>query len=401
MRPDRSLRQQIAARHLGCCAALFAWPFAAQAALDWSPSLTQAYVYENNVFDDAGASEAQDLRGTTRRADGVWRQVLGLEGDYRWSRQALHLSAEGSRLQYQHFSEIDREEYALDAAYDWQLTSTWGGRIEYRDQRHAASFADLGNGSLSIQRGRRLAAQLNLKPLPDWRVDAGAERYRLALPLPEASAYRFDSSRVLLALRYLGTSDWDAGVRADLTRGEFSGVPQASHYEERTVRLTLDRQFGAGSHFNAALGWVRREEPGRAAVSGVAASLSFRHPFSSKTALELEAARGIENFSAGGNAMFETRVSAALRWRWSLKTQFSARYQWSRNEFQGSSPALVPDYGGRVDRTQHWTLRIDWSALDWLSLGAYGEYRDRQSNLARQGYNGWTFGIQLRAEPGE
>lgn len=389
--PCVSIRARLAA-------GLTLMPFASQAAFDVEPWASLQYEYDSNVFEESSGDEALDSRGTRERADRVWQEAVGLDAVYELGPQSFRVEAEGRHFDYARFKDVERDEHHLLAAVDWSAGPILSGALNFRNERRAASFADLDSGRLSLQREQTLGALFNLALTPKWTWTFGSELYELELPLPQYPAFELETARLSSALNYGGFADLKAGLFVEYSDGEYSGVPDATRFDEWVAQLTAEYKIGGLSTLTAMIGVVsRNEDRTDEEVSGFAGSLRYQRAISPKTAFMAEAFRRVSSYVAGANALVESGIGAGVNWRPSAKTATELAYNWVRSDFQQDSISSVAAVDGRED--EYGTLRaaVSWDARRWLRIRGFGEYRDRRSNTPDQGFEASLIGVELRA----
>jgi len=374
-------------------------PFAVDAKTTFEPFAEVQYEYNSNLFEESGDREALEQRGTEERSDSAVTGVAGFRSGFEWSRQQLQFDAEGRRVEYDRFSSVDHDEHRIAAAYLWRLGSVLDGDIRYTNERRLASFADLDTSLPSLQRERNLEAGANLMVTPKWRVEAGGGRHWLELPLPEYPSFQLVEDKADLALKYVGFASVSAGILVQYVEGEYSGVPDASSFDETTVQFTAEYVRDEQNRVNGSLGYSSRQEDSTGQDTyGLTGSLGYTRAISGKTSFSAELFRRVSSYSAGANSLTETGVSTGLVWRPSGKTRVEGQYLWTRSVFEQDSISGASAQAGRQDYRSSVRLDVGWDARRWLNLALFGEYRDRHSDQPDQGYNANIVGLRVRAQ---
>lgn len=381
-------------RYRRSAVAMVLLPCAAQAQLDFEPYVGLRYQYNSNVFEEASDEEALEQRGTSERADTALESLVGLLLRFPFGRQQLRLEAEGRRYEYERFGDVDHDEYRLLGALDWTAGDAADGDLFYRAERRLASFADLDTSELRLQTERYAGAGANLDVTPRWRLESGAQLHWLELPLRDYPEFELEETKLDLSVLYAGFGNFASGIHFAYIDGEYSGVPDATAFDELTAQWTGRYKSGL-SAFEASAGVSRRQEDvGDEETTGMTGALAFEHSISPKTSFELELFRRISSYSAGANSLLETGFRGGLRWQVTPKTGLLASALWTRSDFEGDSSVAAED---RKDELGALRLDARWDALRWLALSLFGEYRDRQSSEPRQGFDAAILGIELRA----
>jgi len=381
----------------GCALIALGWSAGAGAELELIPYGSAQYVYYSNVFEVSGRDEAIAQNGTDERDDTALRYTAGAEASATFGQQRLHVQAEGSRVDYDTFTQLDHNEHLVDGGLDWKLGSTVDGVVGYRQERRLASLADLDTSERRLQTDRTGRATVNVNVTPSWRVETGAEIYKTELPLTGAPEFELEEKRGSLGVKYGGLAQVAVGVLAEYTDGEYSGVPFASSYDEKALQLTLDYVLSGISTFKAQAGVVEREDddapPGDDGTRGFTGLIAYDREISVKTKLHTQVYRRLDSYDAGANTLTDTGALVGVSWQATPKILVKTQYQYVRSDFESGTPGNI----GREDRLSAATLDLTYELLQWLSVRPFAEYRDRESNLPDASYNAAVAGLELRA----
>ncbi len=381
-----------------------AWSASARAELDWVPYGGVQVEHQSNLFETEDTDEALRQNGDPQRDDNVLRYIVGVGARYRAGLQTFNLDLEGRRLEYEHFTEIDHDEHAIDGEWLWKVGSQVDGFLRYHQERRVASFADLNISDLTQQFDRSLEGNAGWLMTPRWRLEAGGRGYRSELPLPNYPEFMLQENAGTLALKYLGLARLRAGVLGEYIDGEYTGDNNEMKFDEVSMLLTLDYDIANFSTTSLRVGFSDRDltlldatDPANRhdEVSGFTGEFSYTRIFSVKTSASLQAFRRIDSFASGSNAIIDTGVGAALNWRITPKTTMVASYTYSQNKFdaQGGEQA-------RRDDLQLAGVDLRYELLNWLWVRPYWQYRDRDSNTDDQSFINHIVGAELRAHFG-
>lgn len=380
-----------------CALLALGWSAAAGAELELIPYGSAQYVYYSNVFEVSGREEAIAQNGTDERDDTAMRYTAGAEASATFGQQRLHVQAQASRVDYDTFTQLDHNEHLVDGGLDWKAGSTVDGVVGYRQERRLASLSDLDTSERRLQTDRTGRATLNVNVTPAWRVETGAEIYETELPLTGAPEFELEEKRGSLGVKYGGLAQVAVGALAEYIDGEYSGVPFASSYKEKALKLTLDYVLSGISTFKVQAGVVERKDdnapPGDDGTRGFTGLLAYDREISGKTKLYSQVYRRLDSYDAGANTLTDTGALVGVSWQATPRILVNTNYQHTRSDFESGTPGNI----GREDRLHAVTLDVTYELLQWLSLRPFAEYRDRESNLPDASYNAAVAGIELRA----
>ena len=381
----------------------FLAPSVAWAELELVPFGSAQYEHHSNIFEVSGPNEAQQQRGESKRADSVWQGRAGLEASYVAGQQKLEVNGEARKLKYQHFDDLDHDEYSYGGKFSWRLGSTVAGNVAYQQDRKLASFADLDTSELTQQTERRASAMLGYDVTPSWRIEAGAGHNQSKLPLPDDPEFKLQDSNASLELKYHNQGRWATGLLGEVRDGSYSGNEEHERdFKEGTVQLTADYFVSDLSTLRMKVGATQRKEDAGndgedgddGTVSGFTGSFAYGRTISAKTAVDIEIFRRVDSYIAGANALIATGGSTSLNWKPTPTLSLAARYEYTRSSFESDGDT---EDAGRSDRYSGATLELSYEVLRWLTLRPYAGYRNRESSLDTESFEDVITGAELRA----
>lgn len=383
---------------VACVALLAGWSCSAFADLDFNPYVASKAEYISNVFDLSSAEQAVIQRGSTRRADAVMENRVGFDTGYSLSRQHFHFTAEGRRFNYDHFTELDHNEYLLDGGLDWMVTDALNGKLSFRQERRMASFADRQSTQLSLERERKIDGSANLLITPEWRFEVGGRTRKLASPLPGFPAFALSENAGSAGIKYLGFNRLATGLTAEYLAGKYTGVPDATRFDQISLLSETDYIVSGLSTLHLKLGYASRKDRDRGGgtASGFVGSLGYVRQLTGKTSVGIKVFRQIDSYVAGSSSVVATGATIGLTWKATDKITVDASYVYTYSNFKGQgTPGTLTS--GRGDHYQYSLLRLTYQALRWLEIRPNLEYEDRHSSVAVAGFNSMLVGLQLRA----
>jgi hypothetical protein len=369
-------------------------PVAARAELDWVPYVGLAGEYNSNVFGISGADEAREQLGDDERADSLTRLTGGVDLKYLLGQQTFSALAEGRKVQYNRFNQLDHTEHHYAAGLDYKLGSIIDGALSYDNEERMASLANIDSSELSVEREKVLGGTFNILVHPEWKIETGAKTRTQELPLPLYPDFELSEDSVNAALKYLGFQRLAAGVYWEYVDGEYSGVPDASQFDQSKIEATADYAVSGLTTLHAAAGTIKRsEQSGEGGdLSGFTGELGYSRILTGKTSVNARTYKRISSYTAGANALDETGAEAGLRWLPSTKVTVTGKYSWTRYKFEDSSD--VAD-AGRSDTTNEAQLELLFAPRPWVGVRHYLNYVDRSSNVDRESYKAFVFGIDF------
>lgn len=394
---------------LGRCsiaAAALLCPVTTFAALKFSGWGGAQYEYNSNVFEVENLREAMEQQGTTEVEDSILRYKAGAEIGIEAGQQRLRAVAEGARVQYARFQEIDHDEHRLAGIFDWKLSSVVDGSVQYRHERALAPFADVDASILALQTQQVGLASFNVQASPRWRFETRAQGLQSELPINEDRTFELRESEAEVGLKYTTEDQLSAGVFVEGAQGEYRGAlnregnPTDADYDEWTLGLEGDYVLSGISTIHGEAGVVRREETpifGERTSSTVTAftgEVQYERIISDKTEATAEIFQRVSSYVAGANSLLETGLAAGIEWKATEKIGFVGKLGWSRADFQTGEDSDE----GRKDKYLFSQAALSYQALTWLLMRAFGEYRERSSNAFDESFDAFVGGMELRAQ---
>ena len=374
-----------------------AWPGLAAAAVEFVPYGSAQYQHYSNLFEVSGKDEAEAQQGDRQLDDTAWQGKAGVEANLRSGedRQQLQMIAEGRRLLYSHYSDIDHNEYTLSGKLDWKLGAHTDGNLSFRQDRSLASFANLDTSELTLQTERRAQALAGYDVTPRWRGELGGELTDSKLPLPDDPDFRLKEGAGSVAIKYRSNANVTAGLLNEFRDGRYEGSPERrSDYTEFTSQATVDYAVSGLSRLTAKVGGTRRSQDtaqGSGTTSGFTGDLGYLRTISAKTSVDLGVFRRIESFVAGASALVSTGFNLGANWSPTPSMTVSSRYEYVNSDFGTSGN----EDQGRKDHYQTANLELRYLALHWLTLRPFLTYRDRSSSFDSESFDNLMIGAEL------
>lgn len=391
--------------NLTLAAAALMLPVAASAQAAFTAYVSPQYEYNSNVFD---LSPGQAVLGTsdTRHGDSDFVSRGGLIGDYLISRQDFYVNLDAANFKYQHFTELDRNEYAADAGWRWVLTRDLTGTIDVSRTRFMVPFSAqlTQTDELVLETVQKENAAVQYQFNPDWRIDASVFRRREDAPVPTAEELNLTDTAFSTTFTYTRNARLTGGVNFVYDTGKYDqGVENLSPtYHEISVSGVANYAAKGLSSFSGLLGYTKRSSlTGTNDVSSVTGALEYKRALTGKTSMDLSVSRSVNANITNVGSEVDTVAGGSLTWQATYKLNVSLAYNWTNRYLPGQngSPAQPLVVGGnRTDNTQFVGLNMDYQILRWLDIKPYFNYQTRSSNALDGDYNATVVGVTVTAK---
>ena len=378
------------------CALAAAVPIGARAETTLNPYLDAQVEHDSNVF-RAPNSEAIFLaNGDPTLGDTNEKYVAGLEGTYLWSQQKLTGTFEARHFSYNHYKNLNHNEYLADVGLLWKLTHLVDGSFDLRQERAMAPFA-LGNSSqLTINVDRNAAAKVNFNVSPDWRFDVGGYYHKLNSPLRNFPDFVERDVGSHAGLSYVGIANLTYGIAVDHIDGRFENAQNVGPFAQNVAQLQANYLVSGLTTLNAAVGYSKRDQRGAGGnVSAFTGEFGYTRQLTGKTSVNLNVRRAVNSYLAAGGSEVDTTASAQVDWQATYKIDVLLAGGYTHSAFVGQ---VIPgsSANGRVDKSPYGSLRVTYKVLRHLQLRAYLNEQKRTSNVFLFNYNDTIYGIDAR-----
>jgi Putative beta-barrel porin 2 len=378
-------------------AAAFAAPHFALAQATFNPYADARYEYDSNVFRAQSAQANLIAIGDSTLADKDLRSVVGVDGTYLWSEQKLTATLEGRRYNYDHFTNLDHNEYLADVALKWKTTSLLDGILEARQEQLMAPFAIGNSTQLTIDVDRKISGTLDLNINPDWRLESGVYSHNLKAPLQDFPDFTEREVGTQLALVNRSITHLTYGISLDHISGRFENAPSVGSYDQTDAQLTVNYTVSALSTFKGAVGYTKRQQAGDS-LSGITGLLGYTRQLTVKTSVAFNATRTVNSYVAAGGSEIDTGATATVSWQATYRVGVSLSGGYTHSAFVGQfvpgSPGSIT--AGRVDNSPEGSLNVNYQVLRNVKLRAYLNRQSRSSDVDLYTCNDTTVGIEAR-----
>jgi hypothetical protein len=353
---------------------------------------TNDYLYNSNIFYGQAGIPAT-LGSSSQRGDSLLSYGAELDVDHLWQSQDWYATIAGTRRQYDHFSELNHDEYRLGGGWKWRAGRDFTGTFDVSRTQTMVPFYNLEQSAISLETEQRESATFRYQFLSRWSMEGSGYTRTLQEPLSDAPNLELRESDGGLILRYLGTSNLTAGVGAAYQNGTYANTNGTLNpdYSQWSVSSVASYSVSGRSTFNGSVGYSKRTSPARNDdLSGITGSLAYSSQITGKTSLAVTLSRAINNYVATTGSEIDSSVVTSVIWRATYKTSLALGYTWQYSQFPNQGALVATE---RLDHLQFASLNISYEALRWLSLKPYANLQTRSSNTAGFNFNATVYGL--------
>lgn len=206
-----------------------------------------------------------------------WRQAeAGVVYNKRISRQRVAVVAKASKVEFDHFKQLDYDGRDLQATWYWELGNKFEGQAGTLYDRTLASYTDFFSDERNVRERRRQWFDAGWKLHPSWKVRAGFTRERYEYELLRQRFNNRTEKAAEAELLYRPRSGSSVGLVARRVKGEYpfrrpatTGV-LVDDFTQDELKVRVNWYATGSTTVQALAGYVRREQPsfGEGTTSG-------------------------------------------------------------------------------------------------------------------------------------
>lgn len=312
-----------------------------------------------------------------QRADS-WRQLdLGASFEHLYGRQRIAASVQLSRVNFDHFSQLDYDGKDALATWFWQLGSRFEGKLGASHVELLAPYTDLRTSArnLRVQHAHFFDGAWRMHPRWRTRVRYQQDRYSYELASQRPSNRR--EQAVEAGLDYLTPRGSEIGLVLRRLDGRYvyrrPTAPALDDFGQDEYRLRVHWLASAKTTVKLLAGWTARTQdafgPGR--VSGVTGRLSVAYAPTAKTTIDAAIWRDFAPIESSVVSYTLNRgASIAAAWLASTKVRVDASSAFERRDYSARNALPAALAGSDLDDTLRTTaLKVRYTPSRKVQLG--------------------------------
>ena len=370
------------------------------AGADLQPYVGLDVEHDSNLFDASHYLSIFPPGQNPTPGDTFYTYLAGVKGTYLWSLQQFTATIEGRRVDYEHFTDLNHNEYLMTGSLAWKIGTPLSGTVDYRQEAFIIPFANLAITSLEIEKQQTTGGTARLVFANDWALNGGFSILEQQYPQPNLPDLGLHQTTTLIGLRYLGLGALVYGISGQHLDGRFRGNPADANYNQNTYQIDMIYNVSDLTAFNASLGETTRSQAGTAgSVHDPSGAFGYRRKLTGKTSINLQYSRVINNYVVDGGSELDSIISADVTWQATPKLGVDLMLGLTHSDYQQETvPGLLTAVGGnRTDRYTTAALNLDWEPLRWLSVKPFVKYLDRSSTVDQFTFSGLGEGVKVLA----
>ncbi|HTD72631.1 MAG TPA: outer membrane beta-barrel protein [Steroidobacteraceae bacterium] len=375
-------------------------PIAAHAQFYGKASATTQYESNSNVVAlQSGFSNTGPGFNGGRRSDTDYSYGGELDGTYLWGRQELYAIGTARQYNYQHFTDLDHNEYTIDVGMNWKAAEIFDGKLDVLRTRTMVPLYDLTGSTLALALNttQQETASLGVKVAGDWKLQGSVSHSKGEEPLPGAPELQLTQTTYTGWVNYGGFGDVSLGFGETYVVGDYGGGSSATgnpSYRQGTLGFQASYKANPRTTFDGSVGYSRRvSDDGTDNSAGITGAVDVTRQLTPKTSVSLKIDRAINSYYLNTGSEVDTEVVGGVNWQATYKLAVSAGYQFTYRDFPSQNND--PTRSNRIDRQQFATLSLSYQPRRWLTIRGYGNYQTRSSNFEGGDYNASIIGISV------
>jgi hypothetical protein len=379
----------------------------AAAAVDLSAGVTAGTQYDTN------ARQLASIESPVPTDDGkIFRDdismfisanvaaAVGGDGPLQGRAQVSYSHSESMRL-----DTLGHDDYSIGAGLNWRPGQVFDVSLQASQDRLPLGLADIGGNELAQQSSRRVEGTLRLRPTPRWQLSLTPGWSESKTALPDATDFRLRETSGTASIEFLGAGRLVPGIAVSESESRYSGIENATRYNQRSVQGTLSYRLTQVSAFSLAAGQTRRSthlidpstDPTAVANEGTSTaftgSLSFSRQLTAKTGVNVNVFRNFQQYDAGVNRSIGTGFNAGVNWAATAKVSvgLDTSFTWSTIENVPFGDTTTE----RKDLVRAYSLSTNYLATRSVSITTRLTRTIRRSEIWTDQFNGTSASVQL------
>lgn len=225
------------------------------------PFVGLGYSYEDNLLRLPDGHPGMN----GQRSDSLRQAIAGILFDRTYSRQDLFFQAKVTKVEFDHFKQLDYDGKDLLGRWRWELGRQLSGTIEGSYVETLAPFTDFHSGERNLREQRHWRADAAWLMHPSWRLRGGVAEDEFSY---ELSSQFFNNRTEKLAeagVDYVSRSGNYAGIvfrRLDgnyPNRRLFAGSLVDESYEQDEIKARVNWRGSGITTLDVLAGWAKRK----------------------------------------------------------------------------------------------------------------------------------------------
>jgi hypothetical protein len=364
---------------------------------EFSPYAYGRVVHDSNIFRVSGDT-------TDQQSDTIGHLGVGLESDWKLSRQHLLLDALVDRAKYDGQGQLDHTYIDGLANWAWQVGNLWDGNLGYEYKKELSSFTEQLVPTKDMRTTHRGFWNGGYQIHPDWKVSAGVDYADVSYQ--DRNFLDRKTTTGSLAVQYKNTRNTYVGVAGDYAKNDLKdleiapGTSVNSDYNVATISGIFSWEGSEKSSLEARLGYtdVRYDDLNDLDFQGTTGRLIYHWTLTEKTRMDAEIWRETTSLNNEITSyVLQKGVSIKPVWLATPKIKVRGRVAYTNDDFKARNDvAAAVGVQRRNDDTWKYGIGTTWSPRPYFNLSLDYRRETRDSSINARDYNDDMFIATIR-----
>jgi exopolysaccharide biosynthesis operon protein EpsL len=322
-----------------------------------------------------------------RRADSWTTLEFGAVYDKTIARQRVLAVAKLSKVNFDHFRQLDYDGRDLQATWYWQLGNRFSGQLGGSYVQTLAPYTDFPSDERNLRKQRRAFFEGAWRLHPRWEARTALSRDRFDYELTAQSWNDRTEDVVELEGRYLAPSGSAVGLVLRRIEGDYPnrrpfipGLP-TDDFRQDELKARIDWKASGSTTVQGLVGYARRTQPsfGAGRTSGANGRITALYEPVGKLAWRASLWRDFAPLeSRVVSYTLNKGVSAGATWSASAKIRVDADAVYERRDYKAR--AGFNGAGSLDDSLRSASLKASWEVRRKLNLSAAWIHQSRSGS---------------------
>ncbi|MFC0250836.1 XrtB/PEP-CTERM-associated polysaccharide biosynthesis outer membrane protein EpsL [Massilia consociata] len=321
-----------------------------------------------------------------------WRQLdAGVVYNKRISRQRVAVVAKASKVQFDHFQQLDYDGRDLQATWFWEVGNKLEGQAGTLYNRTLAPYTDFFSDERNVREQRRQWFDAGYKMHPSWKIRTGFTRDRYEYELLRQRWNNRTEKASEAELLYTPKSGSSVGLVARRVKGTYpfrrpavTGV-LVDDFTQDELKVRVNWYATGSTTLQALAGYVRREQPsfGEGTTSGFNGRLNAIYTPKGKISYNASLWREfapIESTIVSYTLNRGASVGATWAATGKVKVEASAAYEQRDYNPRSLSNPVFANGGELRDSLRSASLRATWQVKRKVAVSAGWQHQARSGS---------------------
>lgn len=205
-----------------------------------------------------------------KRSDSARQAHAGLVFNKSYSRQKIYAQAKVTKVEFDHFDQLDYDGKDLEARWNWQLGNHFEGVLGTNYEQTLAPYTDFRSSERNLRKHRRNYFDGAWRFHPSWRARAAVSSDKYEYELLAQRLNNRSEDAVEVGADYLPRSGSTVGLVARRVRGDydnrrlFGGVALDESFEQDELKARVNWIASGSTTVNVLAGHAKRKYKARA-----------------------------------------------------------------------------------------------------------------------------------------